>query len=172
MEKTEIPFYRTLAGRMLLFGILPTGLVLCAIILFTATTMSQNLREQREETLRVLVERVASAIELANNQASLNTQVMAEAQLKGRFGNREASSEFARQILVDHPGFTGTYFAYEPNADGKDESYNDTPAARSIGNAWGQNGRFIPYWFRDPKDSSKLLKPVHPAPGRRTYPTP
>jgi hypothetical protein len=28
MEKTEIPFYRTLAGRMLLFGILPTGIIL------------------------------------------------------------------------------------------------------------------------------------------------
>jgi len=157
MERNEIPFYRTLAGRMLLFGILPTGVILCAIILFTATSMSENLRKQREETIRVLVERVASEIELANNRASLTAQVMAEAQLKGMFGNREASSAFARQMLADHSGFTGAYFGYEPNADGQDANYDDTAAARLMGNAWGDNGRFIPYWFRDPNDNSKLL---------------
>jgi PAS domain S-box-containing protein len=157
MERNEIPFYRTLVGRMLLFGILPTGIILSAIVLFTATSMSDNLRQQREETIRVLVERVAGEIELANNRATLTAQVMAEAQLKGMFGNREASSEFARQVLADHPDFTGAYFGYEPNADGQDALYDDTPAAGLIGNAWGENGRFIPYWFRDQEDNSRLL---------------
>ena len=60
----------------------------------------------------MLVERVAGEIELANNRASLTAQVMAEAQIKGIFRNREASSAFARQILADHPGFVDVTFAY------------------------------------------------------------
>jgi len=156
MERNQIPFYKTLAGRMLLFGIMPTGIILTAIILLTATSMSDDLRKQREETLRVLVERVASEIELANNRASLTARVMAEAQVNGLFGARESSSDFARKVLLDHPGFTAAYFAYEPNADGRDTSYNNTPTARAMGNAFGQGGRFLPYWFRDKNENSKL----------------
>jgi len=156
MEHKEIPFYRTLAGRMLLFGVLPTGIILSAIILLSTASMTHDLRKQREETLRVLVERVASEIELANNRAVLTARIMAEAQVKGMFGDRDATSEFAREIVADQPGFTAAYFGYEPNADGKDASYYDMPAEGETSNSLGAKGRFIPYWSRDRADKNKL----------------
>ena len=70
---------------------------------------------------------------------------MAEAQVAGMFGDREASIEYARKVLEDFEGITGAYFGYEPNADGKDaESLGKLPAE-----AMDPKGRFIPYWFVD-----------------------
>ena len=86
---------------------------------------------------------------------------MAEAQVQGMFGQREQSSRFARKILADHEEFTGVSIGYEPDADGRDGEYVGSPAAEEIGNAFGPDGRFLVYWFRDKLDSTRVdLEPL------------
>ncbi|MHC4992595.1 MAG: cache domain-containing protein, partial [Planctomycetota bacterium] len=152
-----MPFLNSLAGRMLLFGIIPTGLVLSAVAIITAVQMAGELRATREETLRVLADRVATEIERGNTRAVLAAELMAEAQVQGMFGDREQSSAFARQILADYPELTGAYFGYESNADGADAAHVGSDAATRIGPAFASDGRFIPYWFRDQSDTARLV---------------
>jgi PAS domain S-box-containing protein len=140
-----------------LFGILPTGLVLTVVAIFSSVQMADELRTMREETLRVLAERVATEIERGNTRAVLAAELMAEAQVEGMFGDRARSSGFARRILAGYPELTGAYFGYEPNADGKDAAYAGPERAASIGAAFSADGRFIPYWFRDKADPNKLV---------------
>ena len=77
---------------MLLFGIVPTGILLTAIIVLTAARMGGELRAEREETLRLLAQRVATEIERGNTRAVLVAEMMAEAQAHGLFGKRRQSS--------------------------------------------------------------------------------
>jgi PAS domain S-box-containing protein len=161
MSRNSVPFFHSLGGRMLLLGVLPTGLILAGVVLWTAWRMSGELNALSEEKIRVLAERAAAEIERGNTRAVLAAQVMAEAQMNGMFGDREASSEFAKSVLAAYPEFTGAYFGYEPNADGKDADYVDSDAAQALGSAFDPTGRFIPYWFRDKEDNTKLaLNPL------------
>ena len=82
---------------------------------------------------------------------------MAWSQVNSLFGKRIESSEFAREVLQNSPELTGVYFGYEPHADNQDSAYVDTAAARAIGPAFTPEGRFIPYWFRDHNDNTKLV---------------
>jgi len=142
---------------MLLFGILPTGVLLTAVVLLTAMRMSDHLRSESEDSIRLLADRVSAEIERGNTRAVLAAQVMAEAQVHGLFGQRKESSEFARRVLEEFPEFTGAYFGYEPGADDQDAAYVDSEAAGRIGNAFDSRGRFIPYWFRGKTNSTTLL---------------
>ncbi len=157
MQRSKVSFHNSLGGRMFLFGIVPTGLVLVGVVLVTAWQLSGDLHASSEETLGVLAERVATEIERGNTRAVLMAEIMAEAQARGMFGDREQSSEFARRVLSEHPELTGAYFGYEPNADGKDAAYLESDAAEQIGPAFDPQGRFIPYWFRDKADNSRLV---------------
>ena len=60
-------------------------------------------------------------------------------------------------MLQDDPAFTGSYFGYEPNADGKDlDSLAALPPE-----AMNADGRFIPYWFRNNERGGAIeLKPL------------
>ncbi len=86
---------------MLLFGIIPTGVLLTAVVLFITARMSTELHLEREETLRVLAARVATEIERGNTRAVLAAEVMATAQVNGLFGDRERSSALARDVLAE-----------------------------------------------------------------------
>ena len=155
-QPNRITFLNSLGGKMLLFGFIPTGVILTAVVLFTTARMSLELHREREETLRVLAVRVATEIERSNTRAVLAAEVMASAQVHGLFGDRERSSAFARQILADYPEFTGAYFGYEPDADGQDRAYTDSAAAARVGSGFDPKGRFIPYWFRGKEDNTQL----------------
>ena len=84
-QPDRIPFLKSLGGRMLLFGIIPTGALLTAVVLFITARMSTELHLEREETLRVLAARVATEIERGNTRAVLAAEVMATAQVNGLF---------------------------------------------------------------------------------------
>jgi PAS domain S-box-containing protein len=157
MQQKHLPLLNSLAGRMFLFGIIPTGLVLSAMAIINSIQMAGELRALREQTLRVLADRVATEIERGNTRAVLSAELMAQAQVQGMFGDRERSSKFARQILANYPELTGAYFGYEPNADEADAAYVDSDAATRIGPAFASDGRFIPYWFRDQADATSLV---------------
>src|SRR5262245_31945050 len=150
-------FWRTLSGRMLLFGIVPAGVLLTVLIILIVLHMSEQTRRDRETTLRLMADRVAAEIERGNTRAVLAAKVMSYAQMNGLFGQRAPSLAYARRILEEFPEFTGSYFAYEPNADGQDKEYANTPAAAALGAAFDSSGRFIPYWFRDRETNKRIL---------------
>ncbi|NOX99311.1 MAG: histidine kinase, partial [Verrucomicrobia bacterium] len=146
---------------MLLFGVIPAGAILTAIVLFTTWTMFRSVRHHSEISLKKLTSEVAAEIERGNTRAVLTAQVMAWAQVGGMFGHREESSEYARLVLENSPEFTGAYFGYEPNADGEDSAYVDSNKAKAVGAAFTTEGRYIPYWFRGHSDNQKLkLEPL------------
>ena len=146
---------------MLLFAILPMGLLLTAVVFLAAMRMSSHLRHEKEAELQIIVERVASEVESGNKGAVLAAHMMAEAQIHGLFGDREATAKLVGGVLHDYPEFTGASIGYEPNADGQDAAYAGTNIAQAIGPAFTPGGRFIPYWFRDKNDLSKLsLEPL------------
>jgi len=150
-------FWRTLSGRMLLFGIVPAGLLLTALVIVTVMRMFEQTRSDSEATLRLMADRVAVEIERGNTRAVLAAKVMSYAQMNGLFGRRADSLAYARRILEEFPEFTGSYFAYEPDADGHDQEYARTTAAASLGAAFDPGGRFIPYWFRDRETNTRIV---------------
>lgn len=56
---------------------------------------------------------------------------------------RDQVNKMLINLLMDNPGFLGTYTLWEPDAfDGKDSSFKNTEGH-------DETGRFIPYWVRD-----------------------
>jgi signal transduction histidine kinase/DNA-binding response OmpR family regulator len=106
--------------------------------------------------MQTLADRVAAEIERGNTRAVLTAQIMAFAQENGMFGDRVASTDYARQVLESHPELTGAYFGYEPGADGQDDALFTPDVAARLGSAMDASGRFIPYWFRDQEDNDLL----------------
>jgi methyl-accepting chemotaxis protein len=138
--------YHTVIGRILLFVALPMVLIFALTIAVASSTTFRMSREAAEEQLQTDVDLAAKTIDARNVEAVLTVRRMAEAQAAGMFGDREASLDFARRVLENSPNFTGCYFGYEPNADGKDaESIGKLPAE-----CMDTEGRFIPYWFVAP----------------------
>jgi len=140
---------------MLLLGVLPTAAILVALIAYVAITMSKALRAENESAMQILADRVAAEIERGNTRAVLAAEVMAAAQQNGLFGDRVGSLEFARKVLAARPEFTGTYFGYEPDADGQDAA--SLVAHPELASAMDEKGRFIPYWFRSQEDNTRLV---------------
>ncbi len=138
--------YHTVIGRILLFVALPMVLIFSLTITLATSSTFRMSREAAEEQLQTDVDLAAQTIEARNVEAVLTVRRMAEAQVAGMFGDREASLDYARRVLENSPNFTGCYFGYEPNADGKDaESIGKLPAE-----CMDEKGRFIPYWFVAP----------------------
>jgi PAS domain S-box-containing protein len=156
VKSSAIPFRHSLRMRLLLYMCLPLVVVSSAIIVVRALNAYAMVHEDVEQHLRDVADKVALEIERDNTRAVLAAEMMALAQEAGLFGNREASSDLAQQVLRIYPEFTGAYFGYEPNADGSDAAYAGTPAAEALGPAFDPNGRFIPYWFRDDTQNGKI----------------
>ncbi len=158
MPSSDVRFRKSLSGRMLLLGVLPTAVILVGIILWLATAMYSALRAENEHGMQILADRVAAEIERGNTRAVLVAQVMAAAQTNGMFGDRAASVSYAEQVLRDFPELTGAYFGYEPDADAQDA---EGPSPGVPREALSDRGRFIPYWFRDYDDNELLrLEPL------------
>ncbi|MBT3345448.1 MAG: histidine kinase, partial [Gemmatimonadetes bacterium] len=158
MSQTGVPFIRSLGARSLLFAALPTVVFLLGIIIYTSARMSSEVRKEAQRSLQSHAQNVAAEIERANTRAVLAAEVMAHAQESGGlFGQREASVTFARRILEVNQDFTGTYFGYEPNADGEDVRNQEFGESSKIARAHDGAGRFLPYWYRDQQVSSRIL---------------
>lgn len=159
-NKGNIKFTHSLLGRMLLLGVAPTVLILLVIIIFSASQNYSSALIANENQLKGIAEAISREIERINARAVVAAKTMAIAQQNGLFGNRIASTDYARQMLIDFPEFTGADFCYEPNADQDDLAYLQSEEAKLIpANALDKNGRFIPYWYRGntPQDKDKLF---------------
>ena len=158
-NKGKIRFSHSLLGRMLLLGVAPTVLILLVIILFSTSQNYSSALIANENQLKSIAGTISREIERSNARAVVAAKTMAIAQQNGLFGNRIASTAYARQMLIDFPEFTGADFCYEPNADQNDLAYLQSDEAKLIPpNALDKNGRFIPYWYRGktPQDKDEL----------------
>lgn len=147
--------YRTFAGRMFLMLILPLVVTICALLGFNTWSSYEHSLEQSHQHLQLLGRKLGEKIEKENQEAVLAAKMMTLAQEEMMFGYRVKSVDLAKRVLLENPGFTGAYFGYEPDADGKDDLSPDIPLSVN------ENGRFLPYWFRDINNVEKIaLEPL------------
>jgi len=155
-------FRRSLLGQFLLRGLLPSVIVLGAVIAFNARRGLETLESVARRNVQTQAEALASEMD-GWNQATVG--LVATMRLAGQgalFGDRAASLAFLQGILKGHPEIEGAYFTYEPGADGGDQRGLEAARAGQLPAAcMDAHGRFIPYVFHDASaDRSVALKPI------------
>ena len=161
MTRNHVPFHRSITGRMLFLGVVPSVSILLSILIYVIADEYGSLRSLNEKNMRGLVDKVATDIDIGNTRAILAVKVMALTQQDGLFGRRTESIQYAKSIVKTFPEFTAAYFGYEPNADDQDKKairvQTNLLEQRSI----NKSGRFLPYWYRDHDDDNSLeLEPL------------
>ena len=172
-----------LRGRLLVLAILPAVAILAAALGLNYFRMRALLLDFGQEILRERVRAVAADIDRDTAEAVTTARVMAIAAENGMLDDRLQSLRFTRDVLDSMPQYVGSYFGYEPDADGLDAAAaraidaSSTPTAidatslSATGTGGGltllppqsvtQDGRFLPYWFRDRSDRTRImLKPL------------
>lgn len=137
---------KTLKGRMLFLWLLPSIVAIVLVITINAYNELSMAKKRAKIMLQGEVTNTARVLQEDNLRAVQTAKTMALAQQSGIMGQRKASLEYARQVLIANPEFTGAYFGYEPNADGQDKNAinSELPAK-----ATDAGGRFLPYWYRE-----------------------
>ncbi len=157
--KTGIISSGSIKGRLIFyFGITVTLVVLLIVAVFSQS-MYHNLITENEQLIKAHTREIANKIDKQNLEAVSVAKAMALAQKSGLFGNREVSTRYARNILLHHPRFTGSYFGYEPNADQNDKAFIEKAGETIKG--LDKGGRFLPYWFVEDGGKGELrLNPL------------
>ncbi|MEY3143342.1 MAG: Methyl-accepting chemotaxis protein PctA [Planctomycetota bacterium] len=157
IKSDRIPFSRSLAGRLLLLGILPASALMAAVLAWGAWDKFQNLELVAEDELLHHALFTAAKIEESNARAMDLARTVAAQQEGGLFGQRALTVDLLTRTLEANANVTAVYVAYEPDADGKDAA-----AAAADPKGWMEpSGRFIPYPFRDwTKDNAIAVKPL------------
>jgi methyl-accepting chemotaxis protein len=139
-------------SRMLLLGILPALVVLAAVLGSNFLRMQNLLIDFGKEILLDRVRVIAADIDRSTLEAVTASRVMAAAMENGLLGRRAGAVAFVRDVLDSFPQFTGASVGLEPDADGLDRVSDTAVPAEAL----GEGGRFIPYWFRDRTDGTRL----------------
>ncbi|MEY5031259.1 MAG: hypothetical protein RL354_290 [Planctomycetota bacterium] len=144
-DADSIPFARSLAGRLLLLGILPSAVVIGGIMGWGMLDKREALERIAESELEHQALFIAAEIAESNRSAIEAARSIAVQQQAGLFGDRARTVAILRGQLEADGNVTAAYVAYEPNADG-----NDATALAADPKEWmDAGGRFIPYPFRD-----------------------
>ena len=154
--------FKSIRFRILFFGIAAILFAFLFVFAILGWEEYTSIRKRIQRDINLFTSRVAQTINWINLESSTFPKIMAAAQQTGGFGDREASTLFARRVLELNPQLTGAYFGYEPNADQKDEEYraikdNPETAGTDLAKSVEADGRFLPYWHRDKEDPSKIL---------------
>ena len=172
-----------LRARLLFLAILPAAAILAAVLGLTFLRMRTLLLDFGQEILRDRVRSIAADIDRETAEAVTTARVMAIAAENGMLDDRLQGLRFTRDVLDSMPQFVASYFGYEPDADGLDAAAaravdaSAVPAAVDVSalgvsgsarnlallppQAITREGRFLPYWFRDRTDRSRvMLKPL------------
>jgi methyl-accepting chemotaxis protein len=153
LEAAPARFRDALVGRTVLLGILPMVATLAAMIAIGAGLRHASLREAAERDLQNLAASAALDLDREADDAVSLARTLAEAQVGGLFGMRLLTLSVLKRAVEANPWCLGTYVCYEPNADGKDAA--SLAAGMPEGSIDG-DGRFLPYWFRDPARGGAL----------------
>lgn len=135
----------SIKGRLIFYFGVTVTLIVLAIVAVFSRSMYRNLIAENEQLIKAHTQQIANKIEEQNLEAVSVAKAMALAQKSGMFGNRAASTRYARHVLLNHPRFTGAYFGYEPSADQNDKAFWET--AGDLRKGLDREGRFLPYWF-------------------------
>ena len=136
---------RSLAGRLLLLGILPSALVIGGILGWGMVDKHRALGRIAESELEHQALAIAVDVAESNLSAIQAARSIAVQQESGLFGDRARTIDILRGLLAADGNVTAAYVAYEPDADGKDAASLATDPKEWMDAA----GRFIPYPFRD-----------------------
>lgn len=136
-------FTNSLSGRILMFGVLPTILVIGAIVAWSAVETYRSLRTAEESVLAADASGAAVELNGRNERWNLVAAILAETQPSGMFGKRSESLEYIRRVNALNDLTLNTYLIYEANGDGQDASSlkSDLPRA-----SMDSSGRFCPVW--------------------------
>jgi hypothetical protein len=116
-----------LRGRILVLAILPAAAILTVALGLNYLRMRTLLLDFGQEILRDRVRAIAADIDRETAEAVTTARVMAIAAENGMLDDRLQALRFTRDVLDSMPQFVGSYFGYEPDADGLDAT-----AARAV----------------------------------------
>ncbi len=153
---TKVSAINSLSGRFMLLGAIPVMLAIGAIVSLGAFDEYRDLRKVEERLMAAGVGGGAAELSTRNDRWNNVAQVMALAQTNGLFGQRNASIELARSMTATLPLIIGTYYAYEPNADGQDAAA--LKSADLPHEAMDSTGRFLPYLYLDPASHVRTIR--------------
>lgn len=154
-------FTNSLSGRILMFGVLPTILVIGAIVAWSAVETYRSLRTAEESVLAADASGAAVELNGRNERWNLVAAILAQTQPSGMFGKRSESLEYIRRVNALNDLTLTTYLIYEPNGDGQDASSlkSDLPRA-----SMDSSGRFCPVWtsvnWEESKGKADTLSPA------------
>jgi len=157
LDNRKVPFVRSLAGRLLLFGVYPAAALVGLVIGINAQERFEDLERLAQEELRREALFIGARIGESNEAAIRAARSIAAQQEAGLFGKRQLTVEVLKGILSADPDITAAYVGYEPGADG-----NDAAALAADPAEWmDATGRFLPYPFRDwTKGDAISVKPL------------
>ena len=151
---------RSIKGKLVFYFGITVVLVVLLIVGVFSESMYSNLVKENDLLIKAHTREIASKINERNLEAVTIAKSMALAQKSGLFGNRRASMLYAKNILLENPKLTGSYFGYEPNADQEDKAYLEK-TGRDEKQGLDKNGRFLPYWFVDQNHKGEVrLNPL------------
>jgi methyl-accepting chemotaxis protein len=148
----SIPFTRSLAGRMLLVGILPGALIISGIIAYGMVDLYHELQLDSQAVMQEQALSTATDISDSNDDAMVEARDLAADQVGALFGKRDLTIGLLKAVLKADDNITAAYVIYEPNADG-----NDAEALARDPKEWmDEKGRFIAYPFRNWKRDNAI----------------
>ncbi|WP_269539956.1 methyl-accepting chemotaxis protein [Cerasicoccus fimbriatus] len=148
----------SLRTKILVYVLLPVILTAGSVAVYNIYRGHTRMLEKDQELMSDDLIKIALRIEQDNLEAVTVSRTIADAQESGMFGLRKESVSLLRRILEANPEFVGVSIGYEPNADGQDAEFLasfDSPPD------WvSEDGRFIPYIFRDLTDGGRIKSEV------------
>ena len=121
MPESTLPFRQRLVGKMALFGVIPTLLLVGLIVGINIRRETAQAQAEAERTVTEGTRRVVSELEAQSSHAEVIASLLARVQSEGGlFGHRAETARLLRAVVADHPEIRSAAVIYEPNADGND----------------------------------------------------
>ncbi|MCC6428448.1 MAG: methyl-accepting chemotaxis protein [Phycisphaerales bacterium] len=139
------PFTRSLAGRLLMFGVVPSMMAIAAIVTLSGMDGYRNALKAEKEVLAADAEGAAAELGTRNQRWGYIASIIATNQTTGLFGKRKETSDHLKGMNALSDQNLSMFVVYEPNADGQDSAA--LKSADVPREAMDAAGRFAPVWY-------------------------
>ena len=155
-------FRRGLLGQFVKFGVLPSVLVVVAIVAITTSLSIGSKRMDARELATAEAEYICSRGETFDQKAIGTVTAMALAIENGLYSKKADTLKYAKAVTEANPMF-GVFIVYEAIGAAAKSSLGPTAASEiTIDQATDANGRFVPSFTRDSTPSHSLvLRPIN-----------